>query len=556
MVIIMNLTLVSCQSDYDDLSYEKLNNELNGGIYKNNDDIMDQGPVKGGTLNLFSTAPDTLNPLLTKNSYASDFLSFIYEGLVALNEKQQPEPLLSDKWSVSSDGLIWNFHIRDGVQWSDGKALTAEDVEYTFNFLLKANADSVYKKQLQNISTYTAADSSNFRVALIKPNSFTPEMLTFPILPAHLQDHAFDTADFKPVGTGPFKLEAYLKEKSVTLKKNEDWWYINASEGNSDNILLMDEICIKLYKSAEDAINAFQVFDIDASGISMDDINKYASRTDMIIKKYPSREFEFLAFNLHNPVAADISVRKAVAAAIDRQKLLREILYGNGAVCDLPIHPDSWLWDGIKASLAVLSIAQSPRDILLEGGWKERESGFYKTLGGISKKLEIELLVNNNNSRRILVAEGICRQLLEAGIAAKVTRLPWNSLYNQIDTRKFTMAYAGCRITQVPDISFLYSTNYLPAYLPLENNIGRNISGYNSQEANSLISSLYAETDLEKKKSVFTNLKNILDTDLPYIGLFFLDNAVIYRDTVRGSLKPFVWNKYHDITGWYLPDFR
>lgn len=555
LVIIINLTLVSCQSEYDDLSYEKLNNDLNSGIYKNNDDIMDQGPVKGGTLNLFSTDPDTLNPLLTTSSNVSDFLSFIYEGLVALNEKQQPEPLLSDKWSVSPDGLIWNFHIRDGVQWSDGKAFTAEDVEYTFNFLLGANVDSVYKKQLQNISTYTAADSSNFRVALIKPNSFTAEMMTFPILPAHLQEHAFDTADFKPVGTGPFKFEVYLKEKSVTLKKNEGWWYIHAGEGSSDNILLMDEICIKLYRSAEDAINAFQVYDIDVSGINMDDINKYASRTDMIIKKYPSREFEFLAFNLNNPVAADISVRKAVAAAIDRQKLLREILNGNGVVCDLPIHPASWLWDGIQSS-PVLSKAQSSRDILLEGGWKERESGFYKTLGGISRKLEIELLVNNNNSRRVLVAEGICRQLLEAGIAAKVTSLPWKSLYNQIDTGKFTFVYTGCRITQVPDISFLYSNNYLPAYLPLENNIGRNISGYYSQEVNNLIHSLYAETDQEKQKNAFTALKNILDADLPYIGLFFLDNAVIYRNTVRGSLKPFVWNKYHDITGWYLPDFR
>ena len=555
-VLIINLTLVSCQSDYEDLQFDKLGYDLNNGIYNNNDDVMDKGPVKGGTLNLFSTFPDTLNPLLTKNTYTSDFLSFIYEGLVTLDEKQQPKPLLSDKWSVSADRLIWNFHIRDGVMWSDGKALTAKDVEFTFDFLLKANVDSIYKKQLQNITTFTAADSSNFKIVLIKPDSFTAEMMTFPILPAHLQNNIYEIADFKPIGTGPFKLDKYLQEKSVTLKKNDTWWYINAREDKSSEIMLMNEICIKLYKSAEDAINAFQVFDIDVACINMGDIKKYASRTDMIIKKYPSREFEFLAFNLLNPVFADISVRKAVAAAIDRQKILQEILYDYATMGDIPIHPDSWLFEGLKGTPAGLNAGQIPKDILLEGGWKERESGFYKMFNGINKKLEIELLVNNNNSRRILVAEKLCRQLLEAGISAKVTRLPWSSLYNLIDTGKFDMAYTGCRITQAPDISFLYSSNYLPSYLPVQNNIGRNISGYYSLEVNNLIESFYREVDSEKRKNILSNLKNIINSDLPYIGMFFLDNAVIYRKNVRGSLEPYIWNKYHDITGWYLPDFQ
>lgn len=556
LVLISNLTLVSCQSEYDEYQYSKLNYDLNNGIYLNNDDIMDKGPVKGGTLNLFSTFPDTLNPLLTKNSYVCDFLSLIYEGLVTLDEKQQPQPLLSDKWLVSSDGLIWNFHMKDGVMWSDGKAFTAKDVEYTFNFLLNADVDSVYKKQLKNIASFMAVDSSNFKIVLLKPDSFTAEMMTFPILPEHLQNSIFEKDNFKPVGTGPFKFGEYLRGKSITLKKNDAWWYINAGKDRSNETILMDEICIKLYKSAEDSINAFQVYDIDAACINMDDINKYASRTDMIIKKYASREFEFLSFNLHNPVFADISVRKAVSAAIDRQEIVQEILNGYATVCDIPIHPDSWLYGGLKSVSAGVNTGKTPKDILLEGGWKEKESGFYKMFNGINKKLEIELLVNNNNSRRILAAERLCRQLAEAGIAAKVLKLPWSSLYNSIDTGKFDLAYAGCRVTQVPDLSFLYSSGYLPAAIPVQDNIGRNISGYYSLEAYNLIDQMYKETDYEKKKNILSGFIETVNNDLPYIGLFFLDNAVIYRKNVRGSLKPYVWNKYHDITGWYLPELQ
>jgi len=556
LVFTLNLTLVSCQSDYDDLELEKLGFDLNNGIYKNNDDIMDKGPVKGGTLNLFSTFPDTLNPLLTKNAYASEFLSFIYEGLVTLDEKQKPEPHLADKWSVSSDGLIWNFHIRDEIRWSDGKALSAKDVEFTFSFLLMSNVDSLYEKQLQNIATFAAIDSSNFKVVLKKPDSFTAEKMTFPILPAHIENDINETADFKPLGTGPFKFDNYLENKTVTLKKNDSWWYINAREDKSKEIMLIDEICIKLYKSAEDSINAFQVYDIDVGFINTDDINKYISRTDMIMKNYTSREFEFLAFNLNNPVFADISVRKAVAAAIDRQEILDDILNGHGTISDIPIHPDSWLYESPNMVPAALNAGQVSKDILLEGGWKEKDSGFYKMFAGINKKLEIEILVNNNNSRRILAAERVCQQLLEAGMAARVTRLPWNSLYGLIDTGKFDIAYTGCRITQAPDISFLYSNSYLPAYLPVQNNIGRNISGYVGVEANSLIDQFYREIDYEKRKNILSGFKNVVNTDLPYIGLFFPDNAVIYRKSVRGSLQPYVWNKYHDSTCWYLPELQ
>ncbi len=555
LVFILTLTLVSCQSD-DDIQYEKLGYNLNNGIYKNNDDVMDKGPVKGGTLRLFSTFPDTLNPLTTKNSYVSDFLSFIYEGLVTLDEKQQPEPLLSDKWTVSFDGLTWNFHIREGVLWSDGEAFTSKDVEFTFNLLLNAKIDSVYKDQLENVATFSSVDPSNFKIVLIKPDSFTAEKMTFPIVPVHLQ--ASMTADdaFKPVGTGPFKLEEYVKEKAVTLKKNDSWWYIDAREDKSKEILLMDKISVNIYKSIEDCINAFQIYDIDIACINMDDINKYTSRTDMIMKKYPSREFEFLTFNLRNPVLSDLSVRKAVAAAIDRQAIVQEILKGCATISDLPIHPGSWLIEGLNSAPAAANAVQAPKEILLEGGWKENSNGFFKSFGGVYKKLEIELLVNNNNSRRILVAERICQQLRAAGIAAKVTRLPWSGVSKLLNTGKFAMAYTGCRITQVPDISFLYSNSYLPSFHPLQENTVRNISGYNSLEANTLIEQLYKETDTERKKKILSGFKNLVNTDLPYIGLFFLDNAVIYRPSVRGSLDPNVWNKYNDITGWYLPDLQ
>lgn len=554
LIFSISLSLASCQTDQGYLQPDILNQGLDNESNINNDVVIDRGPVKGGTLNLFSTFPDTMNPMLTKNIYVRDFLSFIYEGLVRLDEKQRPEPVLSDKWYASEDGLVWNFHIREGVIWSDGIPFTADDIEFTMNKLFNDNSDSIYKKLLQNITTFAAVDSSNFRIILRKPNSFTAETMTFPIIPSHLPEVALKKADFKPIGTGPYIFFEYQERKSVVLKRNEEWWQAGADKSKS--IPLFDNIKIKLYSSPEDSADAFQTNSIDAACLGMEDIEKYDTRTDLIIKKYCSRDFEFLAFNLRNPVFADVSVRKAVAASIDREDLIKNILGGYAVMSDMPVNPDSWLLEGLKVITANSSGVLKPNEILLAGGWKENEKGYYKIFNGVKKQLEIVLMVNKNNRRRILTADKICGQLIASDISSKVEVLPWDTMYGLIDSGKFDMAYTGCRITQVPDVSFLYSNSYLPSFMPLPDNIARNISGYGSNEANSRIELMYEEIDNIKRKNIFSDLKVILNKDMPYIGLFFLDNAMIYKKNVRGSLEPYVWNRYNDIAGWYLPDLQ
>jgi peptide/nickel transport system substrate-binding protein len=109
-------------------------------------DIMDKGPVRGGNLRLFSTVPDTLNPILTKNLYVKDFSELIFESMTKLDKSQKPIPVLADKWEVSQDGLTWVFYLRNDVVWQDGTPFTAEDVEFTLKNILDPKVDTIYKK--------------------------------------------------------------------------------------------------------------------------------------------------------------------------------------------------------------------------------------------------------------------------------------------------------------------------------------------------------------------------------------------------------------------------
>lgn len=514
-------------------------------------DIMDKGPVKGGTLNLFTTRPDTLNPLLTNNSYVSDFLGFIYEGLTKLDKNQKAIGMLSDSWSVSDDKLMWNFHIRDGVQWHDGQAFTAYDVEFTIQALLNAGIKTIYKPLVKNILTCAAVDSSNVKIILNKPNSFIAEMMTFPILPKHKfsQAGALNTLEgVEPVGTGPYKY-ASQNEKGVLLKQNSDWWYLKTQE--SDNTMYIDNIKINIYNSKNDAMRAFQTGELDIMSIEQSDIDKYKDRSDVIIKKYPSRDYEFLSFNLNSAVMSDIYVRKAIKSAINRDELIDDILPGSAMAADIPILNDCWIYEKNTSA----STDKAPVDILLEGGWKKNSQGeFYKTINGSRKYLKVDILVNSSNNTRVLAAKQICSQLEKAGIAAKYTEVEWNELINRINSLKYDIALTGCRVPQIPDLSYLYSKSYFPTSLPANNQSIGNISGYSNINVDSCIENMFKFDSEALIKSNFSQAVQYFNEDIPYVGLYFFSNAMVYSKNVRGIFAPDTWNRYNDFTQWYKPE--
>jgi len=558
IVLAISLFLASCQSSfYTEQLQQQYNAANTGDIYQSDYDILDKGPEAGGTLNLFSTFPDTFNPLLTKNIYVADFMSFVYEGLTKLNEKQQAVPYLSDYWSVSEDGLVWNFHIRDGVKWHDGQDFTAYDVEFTINSLMNPGIDSVYKPLIKNIITCAAVDSSNVKLVLKKKNSFTPEMMTFPVLQKkQFENNDFITAskDFAPVGTGPYKFSSYKEGKQVVLKADKNWWYLNVEGSEAKNGLYLETINVNLYKKQNDIMEAFQAGDADVFGIDSSDFSKFSGRTDIIIKKYTSRDFEFLSLNMSNPVLSDEYARKAISTAINRDELIADILPGVAVAADLPVIPGSWIdTEGNESSLTFSGEKPDPRAILEEGGWKESKDGYYKQIDGLRRYLKVELIVNSNNTIRVSVAQKICSQLEQSGIQATCTQVTWDELKSRVNNSKYDIAFLGCRVPQLPDISYLYSDSYLSGAIPSGIDAARNISGYKNVQVDTYINLIFAENNPERQKAIFKSLKTQVLNDTPYIGLYFLRNAMVYSKNLRGQLNPDTWNRYKDIYHWYKP---
>lgn len=598
--IVLCMLLTSCQTGYEleqlQRLHKKYDTTLEHSKSVNDFDVLDSGPVNGGTLKLFTTEPDTLNPVLTKNSYTADVMSFIYEGLTKLDESQNAVPVLADSWTVSDDGLVWNFHIRDGVKWHDGEAFTAYDAEFTIQTLLIPSVNSVYKPLLLNISSCMAVDSSNLKVALKKPNSFLPEMMSFPIIPKHKfisMDVLAASEQIDPVGTGPYRFDTYTPGDKILMSLNNDWWNLKENADLKTNGMYLESVQAKIVKNSDDAMELFQTGDVDVAGIPVNEYHKYKGRTDLTIKKYTSRDFEFIAFNLNEPVFSDIYARKAINMAINREKIMRELFPGEAVAAELPIMPDSWISDleGVTAQTMLtidtgaevndpkqpaaeidkpafkpiekstetdensteLASARTPGDVLAIGGWKKNNQGYYKVIKGARRYLKVELLVNSNNSLRVSAAKMICAQLEEAGIPANLVQLGWEDLLKRVDTGKYNMAYMGCRVPQIPDISFMYSAGYLPEAYSVNTRNAYNVAGYSNTQVDGYIALLFSENDPDKKKAIYKALKEQIINDCPYVGLYFFRDTMIYSKDIKGQISPDTWNRFNDMTRWYKP---
>lgn len=512
-------------------------------FFDSQDDVIDTGPVKGGTLKFYSTIPDTLNPILTNNLYIRDYASFVYESLVAIDKNQKAVPVLADRWEVSPDGLTWTFHLKEDILWHDGMPFSSEDVEFTVNSII-SSPNSSYKQNVENIVSIAAADSKTFKVVLENPNSFTAELMTFPILSKHQyvgEDLVASEKNNSPIGTGPYKFVEYKVGSNIKLSSNEKWWKSQKRDENALDLPYIEEIDIRVFDKNKSNAAAFQGGDADLLTIDRTWWSKYNGRSDIMLKRYTSNKYEYIAFNLSNKILKSTEVRQAIAYTVDKTKIINDLLPGEAVASDLPIIPDTWLND--TKAVYYNEDKEMAKKLLEDSGWEEENGILYNKINGVKTPLKLEMLVNNDNALRIKVANEIKAQLKEIGIELSVKEMSWEDEFKNINRKKFDMVLLGCTVTTVPDISFMYSSE-----------VGTlNISGYKNEDVDKYLKMIIGERNEPVKKAYFTNMKELINQDIPYLGLYFYNDAVVYSKRIKGEFAPHLWNKYFDMTKWYIP---
>ncbi len=282
---------------------------------------------------------DNLNPFIGYSGTAYEIFHLNYDLLVGYSpDNFAPRPELATSWSHSADGKTWIFNIRHGVTWQDGVPLTASDVAFTYNYIIKNNLFA-FTPYTTDIVKVVATDPYTAKFILDRPKA---DMLRLwvPIVPQHVWSKISGNAAGNSyvnnppiVGSGPFQVVQVKKGEYVQLMANKHYW------GGAPKV---DEVIFQIYQNPETMVDDLKNGTIQAAEhIPVAEFNTLSSTpgiTPIASNVSAEKYFDELAFNCYdspnsmgNPVLLDPKFRQALAWAVDKQKII-QIAYGGRAL--------------------------------------------------------------------------------------------------------------------------------------------------------------------------------------------------------------------------------
>jgi peptide/nickel transport system substrate-binding protein len=474
---------------------------------------------KNSSLTLLGNAggdyPRNFNPY--NPSVISGTPGLIYETLLYFNRLDGTvKPWLASSYERSSDATSITFHLRQGVQWSDGQPFTSDDVVFTLGLLKKypaMDASSI----MTFINNVSAPDTSTVQVTLNKP--FYPLLWylggqTY-ILPKHVwtsvKGDGSQFADPNPVGTGPYLVKSFTPQL-VVLSKNPKFWQPGKPE--------VSELKIPSFNSNTSAELALQKGEIDWTNLYIPNIQKTYIDLNPQHNHYwfPASDVVMLFLNLTKYPFNLLPIRQAISSAIDRNKLntLGESGYEPAA------HPTALLpfnKDYMAPEYANLTFTVDPAKSgqLLEGaGFTKGSDGIYADKKG--KKLSFNLNVVSGYTDWITDVQLMSQELQAVGIKANVNVIAFDAYYNALQNGNYDMAMLWTNPGPTP--YFLYdallrNTNSAPIGQPASSNYQR----WNDPNTDALLNQYATSTDPTVQKQAIIGLEKIMVEQLPSIPL-------------------------------------
>ena len=445
---------------------------------KGTDYLESQAPIGtfGGELvsSTIGEGPKTFNPFNCKDNISALMSGIMYDGLLSSDPMTgQPTPKLAKSFSISSDGTTYTIKLRHGIKWSDGKPITADDVVFTWNYIIFAGLGDTSTRDSIVIDNKlpTVRKIDNYTVEFITPKPFAPfvRMLSTPIAPKHIFMPAvkkgntyfdsFLSTNTKPkdfVVSGAFKLKEYVPAQRVVFERNPNYYEINTKQ---QKLPYLDKLVYLIVGDLNNEVLKFEAKELDVISLQGSKVARYKSlEPHSDFKLYnlgPDTGTMYLSMNLNNRKDnkgkyyvntdkqtwfQDLNFRTAVDYAIDRKNMVLNIANGIGAPLFTPESLNSiYLNKNLK-----------PYDKNLDKS-KEllKKSGFYldkkgKLFDKHGHRVEFDLYTNAGNTEREAIGVMVKQDLEDLGMKVNFKPIEFNSLVNKlVSTYDWDMVIMG-----------------------------------------------------------------------------------------------------------------
>jgi peptide/nickel transport system substrate-binding protein len=457
----------------------------------------------------FDTSPTNLDARVGNDQASGRVFDLIYAGLVKFTPESGHAPDVAERWEVAEDGRTMTFHLRPNLTFQDGRPLTAKDVQYTYTSLMEDAFNSPKKSGYSSVASFEAPDDRTFIIRLTEPNAGMLDNLTLGIVPQGADTDSFKT---RPIGAGPYKVAEFRTDDRVVLQAFDGY------HGGAPNI---KNVTIRIIPDATTRVLELRNGSVDLvlNAVPFDMISRFDDADGFKVIEEPGSTYQYLAFNLRDPVLRDVRVRQAIAHGIDRERIVKDLLLGHGRVTESMLPSTHWA--------AATSLPAYPYDVnrakqlLDQAGHRDPDGGGPQPRFKLNYRTSTDAEANQQ-------AQIIQQMLRQIGIEVDILSNEFGTFLEDVQKGNFQMF--SLRRAGVSDPDF-YSVIFGSDALPPE---GQNRGTYVNPQLDRILEQGRRTFDQEQRKQLYQQAQQILARDLPYVSLFHRSNIAVMKEGLTG----------------------
>ncbi|MEK9660440.1 MAG: ABC transporter substrate-binding protein [Alphaproteobacteria bacterium] len=416
----------------------------------------------------------------------------VMQGLTRIDENGAVQPQLAERWEVSDDGLVYTFHLKQGVTFHNGSAFDASDVVFSFDRARAADSVNAQKPLFAAIDTVEAVDPQTVRITLSRPEGGLPFSLGWG--DAVIVDPASaGTNKTDPVGTGPFRFVRWVKGDRIDLEA------VSPKQP-------IQKVTFRIVPDPSSQVAALKAGDIDAVSVlnAPEAVIAFQSDPDFVVAIGTTEGETILALNNARKPLDDVRVRRAIGHAIDRQAIIDGAMFGFGTPIGTHFAPHNPAY----VDLTALS-AYDP----------DKAKALLKEAGAENLKLTLKLPPPSYARRG---GEIIAAQLGAVGIKVEIVPVEWAQWLEQVFRGSdFDMTIVSH--TEPMDIGIYARDKYY--------------FNYHSDAFRAVIDELNRTSDAQQRTALLGRAQRILAEDATNVYLFQLAKLGVWRKGLKGMWK-------------------
>ena len=488
--------------------------------------------------------PETIDPALNSAVDGGNMILHLFEGLLTVDQDGQLAPGQAETWETSEDGLTWTFHLREGLKWSDGTDLTANDFVYSWKRVCDPELAAPYAETvLGMVEGYdaaiegdldalgvTAVDDLTFEVKLAKPCTYFGELAAFatlsPVQQATVEANgdawAVEASTF--ISNGPFYITEWVPGSHIITSKNPNYW-------NADAIKL-GSIKWNLIEDSNAAYSAYLNGDVlRIKDVPTEEIPSLEGNEEFHVE--PIVGTYYISYNTQVEPLNDANVRKALNLAIDREYVAGTLMQGTYTAAPNFMGPGwkdtdgSDFYENANNGEPYMSVTAD-----IEGALAALEEAGYPNGEG----LPVLHYITNDAGYHKVVAEYLQQAWKEIGVTLEVEIVEWSSFTPMRRQGDFEIArngWVGDYSDPSNQLELLYSTN------------GNNDGKYSSEAFDAAIDLSRETVDPEERSAALHEAEDIMMADSACCPLAYYNDFWLQSSKITGS--------WHSATGyWYF----